>query len=92
LNLLNQPVDFFWFFVIFACLERDAHEPKGKEDVLKTVAQHKMFRHWEEVTSSYFCLSRLVVRSELAMNLLQQFLGELKFTIKRGNAVPLPPD
>lgn len=53
-NLLDQLVDFFNFFFIFACLERTAHEPKGKGDVLKTVAQHKMFRHWIGMTSSYF--------------------------------------
>lgn len=69
------------------CLERDAQEPKGK-DVLKTVARHEMFRHWKKMTSYYLGLSPLDVRSELAVTLFQQFCGELRFTIKRGKAVP----
>lgn len=56
-----------------------------KEDVLRTVAQHKMFRHRNETTSSYFYMSWPIAKTELAMNLLLQFFQELRLTMKKGS-------
>lgn len=85
-NLLGQVVDLIKKDKTI-CLSGEMHVNlrEKKEDVLRTVAQHKMFRHRNETTSSYFYMSWPIAKTELAMNLLLQFFQELRLTMKRGS-------